>query len=211
MEELDASYNKLTYLPTNIGFELVNLKRMFIQVNKIRSIPTSIGWMKSLRILDAHFNELRGLPASIGRLTSLETLNISSNFSDLKELPENISQLTNLKELDLSHNQIHALPATFGHLLNLTKLNLDENPLEIPPKQVVTLGVDVIKVYMNQRLAAMVKADEESCLREQEELAMEQNMLTRSTSWLRDLSGNFVQYLGSLGKSDADRYLNQEF
>lgn len=71
LEEFDASFNKLTYLPTNMGFELVNLKRLSIQLNKIRSLPTSFGEMKSLPLLDAHFNELHCLPRSIGRLTNL--------------------------------------------------------------------------------------------------------------------------------------------
>ncbi|XP_051133198.1 plant intracellular Ras-group-related LRR protein 3-like [Andrographis paniculata] len=211
LEDVDVSYNKLTYLPTNIGFELVHIKRLSIQMNKIRSLPTSIGWMKSLRYLDAHFNELQGLPASIGRLSGLEVLILNSNFSDMKELPETISQLINLKELDLSNNQIRCLPATFGHLLNLSKLNLDQNPLEIPPKQVVSLGVDVVKVYMNQRLADMVRADEERRMREAEEQVQEANILTRSTSWLKNMSGSVTDYLGSLGKSDADRYIHNEY
>ena len=86
--ELDAGFNSLTYLPTNIGYELLNLQKLMIQLNKIRSLPSSVCEMKSLRYLDAHFNELRGLPIAIGKLTNLEVLNLSSNFSDLRELPE---------------------------------------------------------------------------------------------------------------------------
>ncbi|THG23464.1 hypothetical protein TEA_020369 [Camellia sinensis var. sinensis] len=146
--ELDVSFNKLAYLPTNIGYELVNLRRLSVQLNKIRSLPTSIGEMRSLCVLDVHFNELRVLPLAIGRLTNLEILNLSSNFTDLTELPETIGDLTNLKELDLSNNQIQALPDTFGRLDNLTKLNLESNPLVIPPKEVVNLGVEAVKVFM---------------------------------------------------------------
>ena len=70
------SFNRLAYLPTNIGYELVKLKRLSVQLNKIRSLPTSIGEMRSLQQLDAHFNELQGLPLSFGRLTNLEILNL---------------------------------------------------------------------------------------------------------------------------------------
>ncbi|KAK9119834.1 hypothetical protein Scep_017927 [Stephania cephalantha] len=149
--ELDASFNELTFLPTNIGYELVNLQKLVIHLNKIRSLPTSVCEMKSLRQLDAHFNELRGLPHAIGRLTNLESLNLGSNFSDLTELPETFGDLTNLRELDLSNNQIHALPDTFGRLDNLTKLNLDQNPLVLPPPEVVSKGVEAVKVFMAKR------------------------------------------------------------
>uniref|UniRef100_A0A6N2LGA8 Uncharacterized protein n=1 Tax=Salix viminalis TaxID=40686 RepID=A0A6N2LGA8_SALVM len=88
--EIDASFNNLLSLPINIGYGLVNLERLSMQLNKTHLLPPSICEMKSLRFLDVHFNELRGLPQAIGRLTNIEVLNLSSNFSDLEELPEEI-------------------------------------------------------------------------------------------------------------------------
>ncbi|KAJ6306083.1 hypothetical protein OIU78_021417 [Salix suchowensis] len=99
--EIDASFNNLLSLPINIGYGLVNLERLSIQLNKICLLPPFIYEMKSLRFLDVHFNEPRGLPQAIGRLTNIDVLNLSSNFSDLEELPEEIGDLMNLKELDL--------------------------------------------------------------------------------------------------------------
>ncbi|XP_011071945.1 plant intracellular Ras-group-related LRR protein 1-like [Sesamum indicum] len=210
--ELNASFNKLTYLPTNIGFELVNLERLIIYLNKIRSLPTSIGEMKSLRLLDVHFNELHGLPHSIGKLTNLETLNLSSNFSDLTELPDTIADLTSLKELDLSNNQIHALPDTFGRLVNLTTLNVDQNPLAIPPKEVVAEGVEAIKDYMAKRWAEILEEERKSVHEVQEQT--QASLLTRSTSWLStfvsNVTGTVSGYLGGMGKSNADPYLDQQ-
>ncbi|KAG8378783.1 hypothetical protein BUALT_Bualt07G0020900 [Buddleja alternifolia] len=207
--ELDASFNKLTYLPTNIGFELVNLKRLSIHLNKIRSLPTSIGDMKSLRLLDLHFNELHGLPHSIGRLTNLESLNLSSNFSDLNELPETMTDLTSLKELDLSNNQIHQLPYSFGRLVNLTKLNVDQNPLAVPPKEVVAEGVEAVKAYMTKRWEEILMEEERKNNHEMQEQA-QAGLLTRSASWLKSYVSNVSGYLGGSGKSDADSYLNQQ-
>ncbi|KAH6829257.1 plant intracellular ras group-related LRR 9 [Perilla frutescens var. hirtella] len=211
LEDLDVSFNKLTYLPTNIGFELTNLKRLHAQLNKIRSLPTSIGEMKSLRLLDVHFNELHTIPSTIGRLMNLETFNLSSNFSDMTQLPETISDIISLKELDLSNNQIHALPNTFGRLLNLSKLKLDGNPLEIPPKSVAAAGVDAVMAYMTKRWVDMLMDvdDEKSMLFVKEQQREEdEGLLSRGTSWLRSL----VYALGSLGKSDGDRHLDdQEF
>ncbi|MED6195359.1 Plant intracellular Ras-group- LRR protein 1 [Stylosanthes scabra] len=212
--ELDVSFNSLTYLPTNIGYELPNLKKLMIQLNKIRSLPSSICELKSLRYLDAHFNELHGLPIAIGRLTNLEVLNLSSNFSDLKELPETFGDLTNLKELDLSNNQIHALPDTFGRLDSLMKLNLDQNPIELPPMEIVNQGVEAVKTFMAKRWIDILLEEERKSNQEMQEQA-QNGWLTRSTSWLKNVSGNVIGYLGTVGspmapKSPRDSYLDQQ-
>ncbi|XP_047944664.1 plant intracellular Ras-group-related LRR protein 3-like [Salvia hispanica] len=207
LEELDASFNKLTYLPTNIGHELVNLKRLRVQLNKIRSLPTSIVEMKSLRLLDVHFNELHAIPQTIGKLANLETLNLSSNFSDLTDLPETISDIISLKELDLSNNQIHALPNTFGRLVNLTKLKLDGNPLEIPPTSVASAGLDAVMAYMTKRWVDMLMDvdDEKSMLFVKEETE-EEGLLSRGASWLRTV----VTLFGGFD-SDADSHLDHQY
>ncbi|GLT53794.1 hypothetical protein SLA2020_270420 [Shorea laevis] len=207
--ELDVSFNNLTYLPTNIGHELVNLQKLSMQLNKIRYLPTSVSEMKSLRYLDAHFNELHGLPQAIGRLTNLEILNLSSNFSDLKELPDTIGDLNNLRELDLSNNQIHALPETFGRLDNLTKLNLDQNPIVIPPVEVVNEGVEAVKDFMAKRWLEVLMEEERMSMLEMQEQG-QTGWLTRSTSWLKSYVSGVSEYLGSPRGSPRDPYLDQQ-
>ncbi|CAI0547538.1 unnamed protein product [Linum tenue] len=207
LEELDVSFNRLTYLPTNIGNEMVSLHTFSFQLNKIRSVPTSIGEMKSLRHLDGHFNELNGLPHTIGKLTNLETLNLSNNFTDLRELPESFGELLSLKELDLSNNQIHALPDTFGRLENLVKLNLEQNPLVIPPAEVVKEGVQGVKRYMAQRwIDILMEEEKKSMLETQEE--GETGWLTRSTSWLKNTAVTVSEYVSP--KAPRDPYLDQQ-
>ncbi|WOL01430.1 hypothetical protein Cni_G10146 [Canna indica] len=209
--ELNASYNELTYLPTNIG-ELQNLQKLCIQLNKIRSFPTSICEMRALLQLDAHFNELRGLPYALGRLTNLEILDLSSNFSDLQELPPTFGDLINLKELDLSNNQIHALPDTFGRVDKLTKLNLDQNPLVVPPMDVVHQGVEAVKEYMAKRLHDIFLEEEKSMAEEVSPTHV--GWLTRSTSWLNNwasgVSGSVSGYLGSGEKPYKDAHLDEQ-
>lgn len=167
--EFDASFNKIKYLPSKIGYELVNIKRLIIPLNKLRSLPTSIGGMISLQILDVHFNELKGLPPSIGKLTKLEILNIGSNFNDLTRLPDTIGNLTSLRELDICNNQISQLPVTFGRLESLTRLVVDQNPLMIPPPEVVEEGVEAVKVYMSKRLYDLIVEEEKRMMWEREE------------------------------------------
>ncbi|KAF8390497.1 hypothetical protein HHK36_025023 [Tetracentron sinense] len=207
--ELDVSFNNLKYLPTNIGCELVNLRRLSVNLNKLRSLPTSICEMMSLCYLDVHFNELRGLPHAIGRLTNLEILNLSSNFSDLIELPDTIGDLTNLRELDLSNNQIHALPDTFGRLDNLTKLNLDQNPLVIPPMEIVNNGVEAVKEFMAKRWLDILVEEEQRSMLEANNQA-ETGWLTRSTSWLNNFVSGVSEYMGAGGKSPREPYLDQQ-
>ncbi|GAB2221258.1 hypothetical protein Droror1_Dr00012431 [Drosera rotundifolia] len=214
--ELDASFNNLTYLPTNIGYELEHLRRLSVQYNKINSLPTSIREMKSLQHLDAHFNELRGLPLSIGKLKNLETLNLSGNFSDLTELPDTFGELTNLRELDLSNNQIHALPDMFGRLENLVKLNLDQNPIVIPPVEVVNAGVEAVKQFMDKRWFDILIAEEEKSrmlqLKEEPETGgWLQRNLSRSTSWLKQQVSSVSEYINSPRGSPRDPALGQQF
>ncbi|CAH8283570.1 unnamed protein product [Eruca vesicaria subsp. sativa] len=204
---LDVSFNRLTYLPTNIGFELVNLEKLMIQYNKIRSLPSSIGEMRSLTYLDAHFNELHGLPDSFVLLTNLEYLNLSSNFSDLKDLPASFGDLISLQKLDLSNNQIHSLPDTFGTLESLVELNVDQNPLVVPPKEVVNEGVEAVKLYMGQRRIAMLEEEERKRLEEEMEQA-NAGWLTRTTSKLKSYVSDVSEYLNPT--SPRDPYLERE-
>ncbi|BAT76033.1 hypothetical protein VIGAN_01398700 [Vigna angularis var. angularis] len=164
--------------------------------------------MKSLRYLDAHFNELRGLPVAIGKLTNLQVLNLSSNFSDLRELPETFGDLINLRELDLSNNQIHALPDSFGRLHNLTKLNLEQNPVEVPPMHVVGEGLQAIKGFMSQRWIDILEEEERKTTQEVQEQG-ENGWLTRTTSWLKNVSENVTEMIMS-PKTPKEAYLNQQ-
>ncbi|KAJ4898226.1 Plant intracellular Ras-group-related LRR protein 9 [Raphanus sativus] len=204
---LDASFNRLTYLPTNIGFELVNLEKLMIQYNKIRSLPSSIGEMRSLSYLDAHFNELHGLPDSFVLLTNLEYLNLSSNFSDLKDLPSSFGDLISLQKLDLSNNQIHSLPDTFGTLESLVELNVDQNPLVVPPLEVVKEGVEAVKMYMGKRRITMLEEEERRRLEEEMEQA-NAGWITRTTSKLKSYVSDVSEYLNPT--SPRDPYLERE-
>ncbi|KAM0033163.1 putative leucine-rich repeat domain superfamily [Helianthus debilis subsp. tardiflorus] len=176
--ELDASFNQITYLPANIGYGLINLKKLIMPLNKLRSLPTSIGEMISLQVLDVHFNTLRGLPPSIGMLKKLEVLNLGSNFNDFTALPETIGSLTRLRELDICNNQIQQLPITFGRLVSLTRLVVDHNPLTVPPPEVVAEGVEAVKVYMSKRLYDMIVEEERRVMWEREEQAQQAGWFT---------------------------------
>ncbi|MBN2229655.1 MAG: leucine-rich repeat domain-containing protein, partial [Candidatus Thorarchaeota archaeon] len=94
-----------------------HVKELVIYDCGLTSIPDSIGFFKSLRLLNLSGNSIVSLPDTFGNLTSLQKLYLGGN--GLKSLPESFGNLVNLEELLLYSNNLTALPASFS---NLTKL-----------------------------------------------------------------------------------------
>lgn len=157
---LTANLNQLTYLPSQIGFSLLNLQRLSVQWNKLRSLPASVCNLKSLKCLEVRFNQLKSLPSAIGNLTNLEILDASCNFMDLQVVPDSVGDLVSLIDLNLSCNQIRVLPDSFGRLQNLKKINIHDNPLAIPPMEIVDAGVEEIMAYMKGRWQNYLEEEE---------------------------------------------------
>lgn len=194
-----------------MSYGLINLEKLLIHLNKIRFLPASIGEMKSLRYLDVHFNELHGLPQSIGKLTNLEYLNIGSNFNDMTQIPETVGNLVNLTELDLSNNQIRELPYSFCRLEKLTKLNVDQNPIVVPPFEVVNQGTEAVKEFMAKRWLELVEEQQKNMAETQNQQAQ-----TGWIAWGASLLNNVVEvsesvagYFG-LGKAPRASWLDQQ-
>lgn len=152
LEELNANFNKLNKLPDTIGFELINLKKLSVNSNKLVLLPRSTSHLTSLRVLDARLNCLRALPEDLENLGSLETLNVSQNFQYLDSLPYSLGLLLSLVELDVSYNRIRSLPDSIGCLKKLQKLSVEGNPMRSPPPEVVEQGLHAVKEYLCQKM-----------------------------------------------------------
>ena len=101
-------------------------------------IPTQIGKLTGLKVLDLSGNQLTGaIPTQIGKLTALTELKLSGNQlgsgppaagearSVFTDIPTQVGKLTKLTTLDLSHNRLWGhIPTQLGNLLELTTLDL---------------------------------------------------------------------------------------
>lgn len=124
-------------IPSEIG-DLSALKVLDLGLNEINGeIPEEIGQIKSLERLLLGWNKLSGeIPASITSLSLLTELNLSSNNLS-GEIPADIGQLKNLSDLKLADNQlIGEIPDELGSLQRLLVLDLSKNQLagDIPSK-----------------------------------------------------------------------------
>ncbi|KAI3447347.1 hypothetical protein Pfo_004012 [Paulownia fortunei] len=127
--ELNANFNKLNQLPDAIGFELLNLKKLFVNSYKLAFLLHSTSHLTNPRILDVRLNCHQSLPEDLENLIKLQGLNVSQNFQYLATLPYYIGLLISLVELDVSCNKIMALPEYISCLKKLQKLSVEGNPL----------------------------------------------------------------------------------
>ncbi|KAL3644137.1 hypothetical protein CASFOL_012069 [Castilleja foliolosa] len=158
LEELNANFNQLKQLPETIGFELLNLRKLSVNSNKLVFLPHSTSHLTNLRVLDARLNCLQSLPDDLENLINLQILNISQNFQHLATLPYSIGLLISLLELDVSYNKITVLPESIGCLNKLKKLSVEGNPLVSPPMEIVEQGLETVKEYLCDKINGTSKS-----------------------------------------------------
>ena len=91
-------------------------------------------------------NELINIPSSIGSLASLEILNLGDN--KLETIPETIGNLKNLKSLNLSRNKLTVLPESISSLGLLEELYLGENNFKTYPSFLKKLEERGLQIYI---------------------------------------------------------------
>jgi hypothetical protein len=122
----------LTNLPTEIG-NLTNLTMLNLKFNDLIKLPKQIGNLTKLTMLSLENNQLITLPPEIGNLKELTVLGLENN--QLITLPPEIGNLKELTVLGLDNNQLTTLPPEIGNLKELTKLNLSGNQfITLPPE-----------------------------------------------------------------------------
>lgn len=99
-------------------------------LNLTGTIPTVIGYLKSLTELKLENNTLYGpIPSEIGLLTSLTRLHLTSN-DWTGTIPSEIGMLTNLASLRILNGRqlTGTIPSEIGSLTSLTSLRIGRNP-----------------------------------------------------------------------------------
>lgn len=102
--KLDLSGKNLERVSLDV-FNQKGLEELNVSNNNLTgALPSQIGQLTNLRILNASGNNMTGVPAEIGKLTKLQELNLSNN--QLTGLPMELGNLTALRKLDLRGNTI---------------------------------------------------------------------------------------------------------
>ena len=155
LKELNLSGNDLSAIPEFFS-QLKNLEVLWLASNRIAVIPDSIGQLRELTRLSLYSNRLSAIPESFSQLKSLTLLYLDNNC--FTSIPDVIYRLVSLEFLSFKDNEyikgnknnIKELSPRILALENLKILRLDGNPIEIPPPEVVSRGIDAIQDYFRQ-------------------------------------------------------------
>ncbi|XP_063818246.1 leucine-rich repeat-containing protein 27 isoform X2 [Pseudophryne corroboree] len=123
-DTLDLSKKKLHYLSEDLYRDTPDIKNLHLEGNALCSLPDGLFLhLPYLVWLDLRYNEITSLPVTIGKHRQL-------------------------KYLLLEGNPIKTLPIELGDLSTLKALNLRHCPLEFPPEDIVSKGLDSILSFL---------------------------------------------------------------
>ncbi|KAH9741548.1 putative leucine-rich repeat receptor-like protein kinase [Citrus sinensis] len=142
-------------------------------------IPSEIGALSKLQVLDLSRNHLTGMiPSEIGALSKLEELVLSYN-NLTGRMPSEIGALSKLEELVLSYNSLTGMiPSEIGALSKLEELVLSYNNLTgRMPSEIGALSKLQVLHLSRNHLTGMIPS-EIGALSKLEELVLSYNSLT---------------------------------
>ncbi|PPD77847.1 hypothetical protein GOBAR_DD25225 [Gossypium barbadense] len=114
--------SNIKWIPEVVG-EMECLKKLHLDGTGINELPSSIGHLRSLVLLNLKdCCKLENLPSSIDGCEFFTTL-VLSGCSKLENLPENLQQIKSLEKLDLSGIAITTPPSFIFHMKNMKFLS----------------------------------------------------------------------------------------
>ncbi|MEO8774090.1 MAG: leucine-rich repeat domain-containing protein [Gelidibacter sp.] len=137
LRKLNLSNNTIISLPSNIG-NLKNLEEFRASYSSLNNFPVELTTLTNLKILDLFSNSgIATIPTEIGNLVKLSILNLHGG--SITDIPSTIGNLTNLDYLDIAVNKLTSVPSELGNLVNLTKLFMRTNQLTSLPVEIGNL------------------------------------------------------------------------
>ena len=141
-------------IPETIGNLCKDLTNLYLGRNRFSgSIPTSIGRLSGLGVLNISYNSISGeIPHELGQLAELQELSLAGNeISGV--IPDSLGNLLKLNLIDLSRNKlVGRIPTSFGNLQSLLYMDLSSNQLnESIPMEILNLPTlsNVLNLSMN--------------------------------------------------------------
>jgi hypothetical protein len=144
---------KLTTLPDSIG-DLGHLEEIDIYGTNLNALPESLGRLENLRTLYLECNVLTTLPKSVGNLKQLTHLSVQGNR--LKVLPQSLVELTHLRYLNLINNRLKTLPGFHFVLFPHLYVAIRGNPAAASLDAVRELGIPAADVVVCPKCETLV-------------------------------------------------------
>ncbi|PIA60072.1 hypothetical protein AQUCO_00400744v1 [Aquilegia coerulea] len=119
----EQRYSSINQVPYNLFFKLPLLRALDLSGMNITELPSSVGNLKHLRLLNLSKTLVKRLPESLCSLYLMQTM-ILRDCSKLVGLPKGMRKLVNLRHLDLDiASLLISMPPGIGDLTELQTLS----------------------------------------------------------------------------------------
>lgn len=188
------------YLKHRTGFrdgKLIEWK--IVHFPGLKTLPENFGVLNSLESLTITQSDLEALPSSIGDLKNLKMLELSDN--PLGSLPTSFIKLNSIETLILKKCNFTEIPAEIWPLKNLIRLELEGNPLSEEEKILLSKPLDFLLNYLREKasikifISHAVVEYESYHIKELVEYLEKQKEISEVYFCESDLAGNIDQWM----------------